>query len=80
LQFLGSTVANLRDCVHELGFWSCEEVQGQQCILVHVHFNTSWTLAFLSGTGRVILPTCLPAEVGRLWATRGLYFAQRFAA
>ncbi|KAJ7205519.1 hypothetical protein GGX14DRAFT_458549, partial [Mycena pura] len=60
LQFLGSTTASLRDCVRELGFWSCEGVQGQQCILAHVHFDTSWAPAFLSGTGHVVLPTYLP--------------------
>jgi hypothetical protein len=63
LQFLGSTAANLRDCDRELGFWSCEGVQGQRCILAHVHLDTSWAPAFLSGTGRVILPTYLPTQL-----------------
>jgi hypothetical protein len=34
----------------------------QQCILAHVHFDTSWAPAFLSGTGHVILPTYLPKQ------------------
>jgi hypothetical protein len=54
---------SLQDCVRELSFWSCEEVQGQQCILAHVHFDTSWAPVFLSGTGRVILPTYLPQRI-----------------
>jgi hypothetical protein len=63
----------LKDCVRELGFGA---VKGLRSNSVHTLMCTlipHWKPAFLSGTGRVILPTYLPTYT----EARGVYGRSR---
>ncbi|KAJ7697171.1 hypothetical protein B0H17DRAFT_1130482 [Mycena rosella] len=53
-----------KGCDRELGYGNMKESRDRSVQPMPVHSDNSWALAFLSGTGRVILPTYLPTYLG----------------